>query len=143
MLLSLIATLALSAAKPTTDPCRDDDGKNRCLPAEQEKMRKLYRVEPIEAFAAGTSRRLFYVDGYGGDVVAIHFLRMPGRDPTLTVHFPKAPGEEAVAPLQTLLTAEQWQTLIDASEYFDRKFAPTQPSKGSDDEDAISICLHS
>jgi len=139
----MIAALALAAAEPTTDPCRDDDGKNRCAPAEQERMRKLYRVEPIAAFAAGTSRRLFYVDGYGRDVVAIHFLRMPGHDPMLTVHFPKAPGEEAVAPLQTVLTAEQWQTVIDASEYFDRKYASTQPSKSSEDEDAISICLHS
>jgi len=143
MLLSLFAALALSAAKPTTDPCRDDAGNNRCLPAEQEKMRKLYRVEPINAFVAGTSRRLFYVDGYGRDVIAIHFLQMPGRDPMLTVHFPKPPGEEAVAPLQTLLAAEQWQTVIDASEHFDRKFASTQPIKGSDEEDAISICLHS
>lgn len=143
MLMSLIATLALAAANPMTDPCRDDDGRNRCAAAEQDRMRKLFGVEPIKAFESGTSRRLFYVDGYGNDVVAIHFLRMPGRDPMLTVHFPKTPGEEAIAPLQTMLMAEQWQTLLDASENFDRSFAPRKLTKaGTSDDDAV-ICLHS
>lgn len=143
MLMSMIAALALAAAKPTTDPCRDDDGRNRCLPAEQERMRALYRVEPIKAFESGTSRRLFYVDGYGSDVVAIEFLRMPKSDPMLRVHFPKVSGEPPIAPLQTLVTTLQWDTIIDASENFDRKFASEKPVKGADDDDDITICLHS
>ncbi len=143
MVLSLIAAMAFAAANPTTDPCRDDHLRDRCSAAEQDRMRKLYRVEPIRAFAAGTSRRVFYVDGYGNDVVAIEFLRMPERDPVLRVHFPTASGDKPVAPLQTILSVEQWKSIIDASEYFDRKFASKEPAKNAGDDDAITMCIHS
>lgn len=143
MLMSLIAALALAAPESTKDPCRDDDMRDRCSAVEQEKMRKLYRVEPIKAFENGISRRLFYVDGYGNDVVAIEFLRLPERDPMLRVHFPTVPGEEPVAPLQTFLTTLQWETIIDASEFFDRQYVVPKPTKRADDEDDITICLHS
>lgn len=143
MLLSFLVSMAIGATDPMKDPCRDDHMRDRCSAAEQDRMRKLYRVEPIKAFAAGTSRRVFYVDGYGNDVVAIEFMRMPERDPTLRVHFPKVPGEKPIPPLQTMLTAEQWQTIIDASENFDRSFAPRKLTKAETDDDDIVICLHS
>ena len=142
MLISLIAAASISAAKPMTDPCRDDRGGNRCAAAEQQRMRALYRVEPITAFASGTSRRLFFVDGYGNDTIAIHFQRPPGQDPIVTVNFPKVPGEAPIAPLKATLTADQWTNMIDASQYFDRSFAPPKRNSANNDEDVV-ICIHS
>lgn len=142
MLMSLLAAMALVAPNATTDPCRDDKGKDRCLPAQQEKMRTLYRVAPIAAYAAGTSRRLFYVDGYGRDVIAIEYMRMPGQDPLLRVHFP-TDTRRTSTPLQTSLTTQQWTSVIDASENFDRKYASRPPAKTAEGDEAINVCIHS
>ena len=59
MMMTVIAALALAGATPTTDPCRDDRGSDRCLPAQQEKMRKLYRLEAISTHTNAQVRRIF------------------------------------------------------------------------------------
>lgn len=147
MLLSLIATLALSAAKPTTDPCRDDDGKNRCLPAEQEKMRTLYRVAPIETYANAQVRRLFFVDGYGNDIVALEFVRAAGSGPMVRVHFRHIDGLADLKPLEEELTLSQWNDVLALSRDFEKSFAgPAKASengKGKGSDEAMTICLHS
>ena len=147
----LIFAMAM-LADPIRDPCRDDDMNDRCSPAKQAEMRALYRVPPIESYAGATVRRVFYVDGYGNDTVAIEFIRAPERDPVVRVHFPKGSGGDSTSPLERSLSATDWDKLINASEHFDRVFSsPAQERrKGKSrkdqeeaEEDAIVMCLHS
>lgn len=146
MLLTILAGLAL-APQNVPDHCRDDDGQDRCAPAKQAEMRALYGVAPIETYAGASVRRIFFVDGYGNDTIAIEFVRAPEKDPLVRVHFPKQKGEAPIAPIEQLLTSEQWQQLIAASQNFDKQFATATSSKragkdkGGDQE--IELCLHS
>ena len=143
LLLSAMALLA----NPLNDSCLDDDHNNRCSPAKQAEMRALYRVGRIESYVGATVRRVFFVDGYGNDMVAIEFVRAVEKDPLVRVHFPTSKGEEPVAPIEQLLTANQWQEIIDASEHFDRQFAPAAPlntkTKGKSEGEDIVLCIHS
>lgn len=142
----LLLALAL-LADPLRDRCLDDDHNNRCSAAKQEEMRALYRVPSIEAYAGATVRRIFYVDGYGNDTVAIEFIRAADKDPLVRVHFPKSKGEEPIAPIEQLLTLDQWQEIIDSSEHFDRQFATTAPLetkvRGKPEGEDIVLCIHS
>ena len=139
----LIFAMAL-IADPLRDPCRDDNGDDRCSAAKQAEMRALYRVPPIETYSNATVRRVFFVDGYGNDTVALEFVRAAEKDPVVRVHFPKVEGEAPGTPIEQVLTAQQWQQVIDASQYFDRQFAPKQTpeAKGNYEDEAV-ICLHS
>lgn len=79
--LLLLATMQ-GEAQPRPDPnCRDDRGTDRCAETEQRRMRELYGVRSIEEHqAAGDQvRRIFYVDGYGRDLILIAFVRTSGR----------------------------------------------------------------
>ena len=148
MLILVIA--AVLAAPPVSNACLDDDHNNRCSPARQAEMRALYRVPPIEAYSGATVRRVFFVDGYGNDTVAIEFVRAAGKDPLARVNFPKVKSAEPIAPIEGALSAEQWQQIIESSEHFDRKFASKYAPragasrKGKNNEDeGVALCLHS
>jgi hypothetical protein len=119
--------------------CRDDRGVDRCAVNQQARVRTLFGVPAIEQLQAQGAevRRVFYVDGYGRDVIALTFLRAPGRDPSVTVHFAKREGEATPAPLEALVPAAVWRDAIRRSARFDRALAP----RASDG--APSICLHS
>ena len=140
MLMSLIAAMALAAVVPMKDTCRDDDGNNRCSTAVQKKMRAAYRLSPIESYAKAQVRRIFFVDGYGNDTVALEFVRAAGRDPVVRAHFPIVPGEPDVSPLEKELTLSQWSDVLALSRDFDKQFI--QP-KINEDADSISVCIHS
>jgi hypothetical protein len=145
--MSLLMLLIALLTDPLSDPCLDDDHNNRCSAAKQAEMRALYRVPSIETYADASVRRVFYVDGYGNDTVAIEFIRAAEKDALVRVHSPKSKGEEPNAPMEQLLTSDQWQEIINASEHFDRQFAPaapvkTKPKRKSEAEDIV-LCLHS
>lgn len=139
MLLTILAGMALSPQN-VPDSCRDDDGQDRCAPAKQAEMRALYGVAPIEKFAADKSqvRRVFYVDGYGNDVVAIEFVRAAGQDATVKVHHPGDPV------MESKLSEGAWTDLIRRSAFFDRSFESVrQAAKKKSADDEMVICLHS
>lgn len=82
-------------------------------------------------------RRVFYVDGYGRDMVAISFVRTAGRDPMLQVHFPRREGEQAAELATAPVSAATWRRAVSRSVHFDRELAPVAAGSGE-----ISICLH-
>jgi hypothetical protein len=130
-----------AGAEQSSDDCDDDRGIDRCAPDQQKRVRELFGLEPIERhIAAGDQvRRVFYVDGYGRDVVAIVFIRPRGGDPQLRVHFPLREGEARRKPLEALVPQQVWESMIERSALFDRNLVPLQPSG----DDPMTISLHS
>ncbi|HEX8215926.1 MAG TPA: hypothetical protein VF577_00555, partial [Allosphingosinicella sp.] len=93
--LLFVSFAAAAPAQQAVDPnCSDDRGLNRCSDEQQRQMRQLYAVPTIEEHAAAGEevRRVFYVDGYGRDLILIAFVRSPGKDPEVRVHYPQRPG---------------------------------------------------
>ncbi len=155
MLATAAAALWLLAAPPAGQAapvvqqptgCKDDRGVDRCAAKQQRKMRDLFGVRPIEEHAAAGDqvRRVFYVDGYGRDVVAIEFIRPKGADPMLRVHFPAEGKAARVPPMTAAVDSERWADLLRRSGHFDRALPPRPAvEQGSYGPDAIMICLHS
>jgi hypothetical protein len=137
----------LSAAQPRVDRnCSDDRGIDRCSPEQQRRVRELFGVRSIEEHAAAGDqvRRVFYVDGYGRDVVALAFVRSPGRDPMLWVHFRREEDGARPEPLTAPVPGTVWQEVIERSAHFDRRFDPPPPAPArSNSEQTISLCIHS
>lgn len=142
MLLATSAWLILAftpapAKAPPPPDCRDDRGVDRCAAEQQRLVRELYRLKSIEEHkAAGDQvRRVFYVDGYGRDLVAIEFVRAPGHDPTARIHFPTAPGSAPAPSMQALVPKTVWEEVLDRSWLFDRALVPEK-------SDGPIICMH-
>jgi hypothetical protein len=137
------AAPAFAAQQVAGPDCSDDRGVNRCAEEQQRLTRALFGVRSIEEHrAAGDEvRRVFYVDGYGRDVVAIAFVRAPGRDPAVSVHYPNREGETQVAPLEAPVSQDVWNDVAERSANFHRSFADDRPAPSQDGE--ITICLHS
>jgi hypothetical protein len=97
-----------------------------------------YGMKSIDAHAAAGDqvRRVFYVDGYGRDLLAISFIRSAGRDPILKIQVPRSEGA-AVEVGETLVPEQVWERVITKSAHFDRALAP-RPAPG-----VPPICLHS
>lgn len=143
MVMSLIAAMALATVSPTRDTCRDDDGNNRCSAAMQQKMRISYRLQPIGSYANAQVRRIFFVDGYGNDTVALEFIRGHGRGPVVRVQFRHIDGMVDVSPLEKELSLSQWADVLALSRDFDKSFVGATKAKGKGTDEAITICLHS
>jgi hypothetical protein len=140
---AVLALLALALwAQPAAAQewdCLDEAAVDRCDPAQQGRVRAMYGVATIEAHrdAGDQVRRVFYVDGSGNDVLAIVFIRAPGRDPELRVHFRREQGEPGPAAMVALVPAGQWSALIERSAHFDRAMVPRPVP--TDEE---TICTH-
>ena len=130
--------VAAAATQPVPDDCRDDRGSDRCATAAQAKMRALYGLPSIEEHqrAGDQVRRVMYVDGYGRDVVAISFVRAPGREPIASVYFPRREGEAAMEPLRAAVPNGVWEDILRRSGLFDRTLEPLAKAEPE-------ICLHS
>lgn len=141
-LLAGFAWDAPAAGQASPNPnCTDDNGSDRCAEEEQRLMRALYGARTIEQHrAAGDEvRRIFYVDGYGRDLVLVSFVRAPGRDPELQVQLP-ARGEEARPELMRAAVPQRvWGEILDGSRNFHRSFAPEAGQSAGE----VSICMHS
>ena len=120
--------------------CRDDNGTDRCAEAQQRQVRESFGVRSIEEHrnAGDQVRRVFYVDGYGRDLILIAFVRAPGRDPALWVHYPRREGEARPESLQAPVPQAAWNEVVQRSENFDRTFAP----RAGEDPELRSFCLH-
>lgn len=143
LLLTLLwpGTLLAQAELEPERGCSDDAGVDRCAAEEQARQRARFGLSPIEAHrdAGDQVRRVFYVDGYGRDLVAIVFIRAPGREPVVQLHFPRrAEGAEAPSPLEASVPERTWDEMLFRSALFDRALVPLPA-----DPDRISICLHS
>lgn len=140
MLLTATAGLVMAFAPVSTQPaagCRDDRGTDRCTAEQQRLVRQLFRVKAIEEHqAAGDQvRRVFYVDGYGRDLIAIAFVRADGDGPTVWVYFPVAPGSAPTPPMQAPVPKAVWKEVLDRSWLFDRSLVPEK-------QDGLVICSH-
>jgi hypothetical protein len=136
----LLASVPLAPTAGQTAPevrCTDDDGTDRCAEAEQRRMRASYGVPSIEEHRARGEevRRVFYVDGYGRDVVLIAFVRVPGRDPELMVHWPMQAGGTRREPMRAPVPQPVWDETVQRAAHFDRSFDARA-------EDPSPLCLH-
>lgn len=131
---------ASSPAAPTAPDCHDDRMVNRCAEAEQRRVRQLYGLRPIEEHrdAGDQVRRVFFVDGYGRDLVAIAFVRARGHDPALWIHYPRREGEAQADPLQAPVPQDAWSEVLARSENFERSFAPPAGTNPGE----TNLCLH-
>lgn len=141
-LLALLALVACAPALAQSRPprgCTDDNGVDRCAAEQQQRMRELYGARPIEAHLAAGEQvvRVFYVDGYGRDMVAIELIRAPGRDPRLVVRYRRPEGGTPTA-IEAPVAIDIWNDMLVRASQFDRSFAPGPP--GNSDE--IIMCLH-
>ena len=129
---------AAQSGEAVNPACTDDSGTNRCAEAEQRRMRGSYGVPSIDEHRARGEevRRVFYVDGYGRDVVLIAFLRAPGRDPELMVHWPARDGGPGREPMRAAVPQPVWDETVRRAAFFDRRFVPLESPDAA-------ICLHS
>jgi hypothetical protein len=119
------------------EACRGDKSAPRCIEARQRQSRDAFGLAPIETHQAADEqvRRVFYVDGYGRDVLAIAFVRAAGRDPMVTVYYPMRDAARP-GPLSALVSSALWTEIVAASRNFDRGYAP-------DASHPAPICMHS
>jgi hypothetical protein len=151
----LIAAAALSAGsgaaaqrppqqRPAVPPeCSDDRGVDRCSAEQHRRVLSLYGLAPIERLLeeGAQVRRVFFVDGYGRDLVALNFVRARGGDPAVTVHHPAREGAPPADPMRALLPMAAWRDVLLRSSHFDRRLAPRAEAPRPREE--INICLHS
>lgn len=138
--LFLASAPAVPARPPASSACADDRGVDRCNAERQDRTRELFDLRAVEAHqtAGDRVRRVFYVDGYGRDLVAIAFVRPRGRDPVVRVHFPPSRTGERPAPHEAPVPRAVWETMIERSDNFERDLAP----RIGEDRSA-TICMHS
>ncbi len=149
------AAPALTQAKERPD-CFDDKMVDRCEVRQQERVRRVFGVKSIEEHrdAGDQVRRVFYVDGYGHDVVAVAFVRSPARDPEVWVHYPQQQGEPRPEPLRAPVPRPVWSDLIERGQHFDRdvlsRSAPAAepravraPADAAEEPETIQMCMHS
>jgi len=143
VLLGLFLSTAGAAQAPSHPDCGDDTGTDRCAPAQQARVRALFGVQPIEAHrdAGDQVRRAFYVDGYGHDVVAITFIRAPGHEPEVRVHFPRPVAVPLLAALTAPVPQMVWDDIIRRSAFIDRRL--DQFPEPTPQSDVITLCIHS
>lgn len=86
----LVSTPEAAGQSRVAPECSDDNGVDRCSAEQHRRVLDLFGLNPIEEHvrAGDQVRRAFYVDGYGGDLLALSFVRAPGRDPRFTSTFP-------------------------------------------------------
>ena len=124
--------------------CRGDRGVDRCSAEQQRRVRDLFGVRSIEEHrdAGDQVRRVFYVDGYGRDLLLISFVRAPGREPMASVHFPRRDGRTPPA-LEASVPEAVWDDVLRRSASFDRSFTvlPPPPSRPGE-ERLLTACLH-
>jgi len=125
--------------------CKDDRGNDRCALEAQRAMRESYGIASVETLAKqGVNlRRAMFVDGYGGDVVAITFSRVPGRSPTVEISTQSRKGESAPQPLSAVVGVVDWNRVVSASDHFDRQLVPIAAKQPEPGVEEVVVCLHS
>lgn len=140
--LSLALALLLLAAPAAAqrwpdDRCVDDPNLAPCAQSRADGLAETYGVRRIEAHrdAGDEVLRIFYIKD--GDRALLSFVRAPGRDPMVFVHFPRAGGSPTQAPMQAPVPPAAWNEAFYRAARADRSFVLVSP-----DPDVQTICLH-
>lgn len=135
-----LAAGSAAAAEPPRE-CTDDNLTDRCSVENRGKQRALFGEGAIETFQTSRAvvRRAFIVDGYGNDVVAVTFERLPGKDARLRVRPRRynADGTDSYVEMEAVVPLAVWNDVIARSENFDRQLVPLPV-----ETDEGRICLH-
>ncbi|HEY0116063.1 MAG TPA: hypothetical protein VGB54_10110 [Allosphingosinicella sp.] len=126
---------------------------DRCLEEEHRRALELFGIVPIEEHArtGARVRRAFYIDSYGRYLVAISFIRAPGRDPMLHVDFPTREGAARALPATAPVSEATWRQVLERSRHFDRDLVARPAAQNPDevgnrhldpDEVVVRGCLH-
>lgn len=132
----LVASALALAPTPSKDRC-DVNDRDRCSAATQWETLSLYGIPPISSLTKAQVRRVFFVNGYARDIIALEFIRAAERSPVVRVHFPQDGGRK-IGPLEAELTADQWEDVVSLSRDFEKSYV--RPKK--DNPDAIVLCIH-
>lgn len=140
--------LALLFVKPTlaneqiNQKCADDRGVNRCEVETQAKTREKYGLADIESLAdeGAFVRRAMIINGYGGDVLAVSFLRQKGADPIVEIRNAKAAGATEPQIVSIAIAASDWDRMLAKGNFFERELAPKSTEAGK--VPPPNICLH-
>lgn len=136
-LAALLFTAAPAAAQRwPDDQCVDEPNLAPCLQSRADGLAETYGVRRIEAHrdAGDEVLRIFYIKD-GGRAALISFVRAPGRDPVVSVHFEREGGRPAPAPMQAPISQAMWYEASYRAAYADRSLVPVPP-------DPRIICLH-
>ncbi|WP_260482387.1 hypothetical protein [Sphingomicrobium flavum] len=139
MAVNLLIGLLVSAIQPN---CTDGYSTDRCDPVVQAKMLEDYGAKAAAAFDNPNAdmRRVFFIDGYGRDIILIEAVRVGEAEPEITIYsrvFDRPATSHFTAPL----SQRQWDRVIRQSENLDRAIyrAPTTDEQG---EELFYFCLH-
>jgi hypothetical protein len=134
---TLCATAPIEARQSAPQCVDGDSGRSRCGPDEERRLLELYGMRAIPSLreSGDQVRRAFYTDGFDQDVFAISFVRAMGREPQVSVTFPRRSGE-APWTMEAAVSLATWNDVLARSRFFDRALAPLS------DDAAESICMH-
>ena len=120
--------------------CADDSGVNRCDADQRQRMFERYSL-PSLALAMGDNQtiiRIFYIDGYGRDLVAITFVRDGNGTDRTSIAYPSDGAGALNEALNAPFPAAAWSDLRQRAEPL---FANPETSERKASEPP-SICLH-
>lgn len=140
----LLIAVAGSAQSPGRN-CKDDRRVDRCRPEQQAETRALFGVLPAEEQAAAGAqvRRVFYVDGYGRDLLMISMTRRGGGTPTLRVHLPRKEGR-VPEPMSAAMPEAMWREVLTRSASLrDVPSGGLMRTVEMDGQTFVAVCLHS
>jgi hypothetical protein len=135
--LLLLASAPAAAQRWPDDQCVDDPNLAPCAQSRADGLAETYGVRRIEAHrdAGDEVLRIFYIKD--GDRALLSFVRAPGRDPMVFVHFPRVGGSPAPASMQAQVPPAAWNEAFYRAARADRSFVPVSP-----DAEVQAICLH-
>ena len=138
LLFALAASVSPAQAQPDWN-CRDQLGDPACRDARLRRALELYGVPSIEAHRAAGDQvyRVFIVSTHGQEILLVAFVRSPGRDPVVRVHYPRDEGNRSIALIEAPVTQAVWDEIVRRAVYFDRAFE----LRPGEDPALRSICL--
>jgi hypothetical protein len=125
-----------SVAAAQDRECFDDSMTDRCTEEHRQQLLEMYGLRSLESHreAGDQVRRAFFVDGFGGDLLVVSFIRSRGVEPRVSVHWPRKDGRRPEPLLAPVLESE-WNQVLARSTFFDRDLVPVPPRRDG-------ICLH-
>jgi hypothetical protein len=145
-LLCLLASGCATFFPKSADPCRRNGDPTACFVKRQQQWLALYGLQPAESHLSRGEqmRRVFYVDDYARDVIAVTFLRSPEGHSTLSVNrpLPHIADAEVPASIWATVSDELWDEVVARSRWFDRELRRPPPPQQQPGGDTITVCSH-
>lgn len=151
-LLAIVAggARAQSATEALRSDCFDDNMTDRCDASVQRRVRERFDLRAIEQLSDANIqvRRVFFVDGHGGELPVVSFERAPGERPQVHVSaLVENRGAHRVATLTAPVSLATWNEIIEQSRYIHRRLAeepaPAEEPVPSGFVRVPGMCLHS